>query len=69
MHHLVQLLLALLPRRAPAIAVRHPVAAVDPWARPWTSPSKEEAQAILRRRRRRLYVISHGMHLPPRIPS
>ncbi|MEW1546085.1 hypothetical protein [Streptomyces tsukubensis] len=65
MHHLVRLLPALLPRRAPAAAVRRPAAAVDPW----TSPSKEEAQAILRRRRRRLYVISHGMHLPPRIPS
>ncbi|QDY77488.1 hypothetical protein [Streptomyces qinzhouensis] len=69
MHDLVRLLIALLPRRRRPVAVRRPVPPGDPWTRPWTSPSKEEAQAILRRRRRRLYVISHGIYLPPRIPS
>ncbi|MEU3597338.1 hypothetical protein ABZ714_01180 [Streptomyces sp. NPDC006798] len=45
----------------------------DPWRAAWTSPTKEQAQAVLRAReeaargRRRLYVLPPGtvLHLPP----
>ncbi|QDY78683.1 hypothetical protein [Streptomyces qinzhouensis] len=41
---------------------------VDPWTRPWTSPTKEQAQAILRARteslpRRRLIIAPYGIRL------
>ncbi|QDY77612.1 hypothetical protein [Streptomyces qinzhouensis] len=36
----------------------------DPWARPWTSPDKEQAQAILQTRaRRRVVVAPYGIRL------
>ncbi|MEU5160259.1 hypothetical protein AB0G74_11705 [Streptomyces sp. NPDC020875] len=42
----------------------------DPWRRPWTSPGKEQAQAILKARaeaaraRRKLYIVPPGTYLP-----
>ncbi|MFE3094427.1 hypothetical protein ACFXG1_11420 [Streptomyces sp. NPDC059248] len=42
----------------------------DPWRQPWTSPTKEQAQAILHAReqatrpRRKLYILPPGTYLP-----
>ncbi|MFE0425935.1 hypothetical protein [Streptomyces sp. NPDC058953] len=54
------------PIPAPTRAV-----AVDPWTRPWTGPTKEDAREIFRReaeerrgRRKVLVVVPDGMWLP-----
>ncbi|MFE0421158.1 hypothetical protein [Streptomyces sp. NPDC058953] len=62
-----------LPRRLRARRHREPPAPappVDPWKRAWTSPTKEQAQALFlreaedrRRRRTRLYVVGGGIWL------
>ncbi|MFJ8230042.1 hypothetical protein ACIQ9E_08800 [Streptomyces sp. NPDC094448] len=50
--------------------VPEPPVRTDPWRRPWTSPTQEEAQAILRARdeaarvKRRLYYLPPGVFLP-----
>ncbi|AZK95295.1 MULTISPECIES: hypothetical protein [Streptomyces] len=50
--------------------VPEPPVRTDPWRRPWTSPTQEEAQAILRAReeaargKRKLYYLPPGVFLP-----
>ncbi|MEW1546202.1 hypothetical protein [Streptomyces tsukubensis] len=47
------------------VLVAAPPPRIDPWTRPWTSPDKDQAQAVLRAqaRRRRLIVAPHGIRL------
>ncbi|MEU5161277.1 hypothetical protein AB0G74_16945 [Streptomyces sp. NPDC020875] len=59
----------LVPARPEPVPLTVPAPPPDPWRRPWTSPTKEQAQAVLRareqaRRRRRLYIVPPGAHLP-----
>ncbi|MFJ8230187.1 hypothetical protein ACIQ9E_09555 [Streptomyces sp. NPDC094448] len=57
------------PNRTVVVLVAAP-ARPDPWTRPWTSPTKEQAQAILRDQantprppRRRLVIAPYGIRL------
>ncbi|MFJ8230479.1 hypothetical protein ACIQ9E_11060 [Streptomyces sp. NPDC094448] len=47
------------------VLVPAPPLRTDPWTRPWTSPDKDQAQAVLRARarRRRVIVAAHGIRL------
>ncbi|MFE0421180.1 hypothetical protein [Streptomyces sp. NPDC058953] len=57
------------PRRG-RHAAPEPPTGTDPWRRPWTSPTQDQAQAVLRareeeaRRRRKLYVLPPGSYIP-----
>ncbi|MGV9311054.1 hypothetical protein ACWDR0_02520 [Streptomyces sp. NPDC003691] len=52
------------------VPVPRPPVRTDPWRRPWTSPTRQEAQAILRAReeaarsRRKVYYLPPGVFLP-----
>ncbi|QDY77911.1 hypothetical protein [Streptomyces qinzhouensis] len=52
------------------VPVPQPPVRMDPWRRPWTSPTQDEAQAILRareeatRKKRKLYYLPPGVFLP-----
>ncbi|GGP40454.1 hypothetical protein [Streptomyces melanogenes] len=82
---LLWVLRLLLPARGRHAADPAPTpepARVDPWAKPWCSPSKEEAQALFQRqaedtlelrikreRRRALYYATQGIDLPYSYPG
>ncbi|MFE0420891.1 hypothetical protein [Streptomyces sp. NPDC058953] len=58
------------PRTEPGRHTAEHLTRPDPWRTPWTSPTKEQAQAILHAReqatrsRRKLYVLPPGTYLP-----